>query len=130
MIRIAFLFSAFLMCALFPVTPAASQDERITVVLADFSFTPDTLRFAKGQHYRLHLENRGSGGHNFSSPEFFSAVRIDEADQDRIAKGRIEVPKNGAVDIGFTAVTPGEYRLRCTHFLHTGFGMKGKALID
>src|SRR3546814_19953647 len=83
--------------------------------------------FEKGQHYRLHLSNEGSGGHNFSGAKFFAAVRIDAADQALVQKGKVEVPKGGSVDVGFTHVTPGRYKIKCTHFLHSSFGMKGRS---
>lgn len=110
----------------------ASRAETVTVdvVLSDFSFTPSTLRFQHGGHYLLRLSNRGSGGHNFTAPEFFAAVEIDSNDLKDVKKGKIEVPKDQSVDIGFTAVKPGTYRIKCSHFLHSGFGMKGTAVID
>lgn len=102
----------------------------VEVVLADFSFAPSTLNFQQGGHYRLRLSNQGSGGHNFSAQEFFAAVEIDTADQPLVKKGKIEVPKGGTAEIGFTAIQPGNYRIKCTHFLHGAFGMKGRAIIN
>lgn len=110
----------------------SSRSETVTVdvVLADFSFTPSTLRFQHGGHYRLRLSNQGSGGHNLTAPEFFAAVEIDSNDLRDIKKGKVEVPKGQTVEIGFTAVKPGTYGIKCSHFLHSGFGMKGSAVID
>lgn len=109
---------------------SANDTTLVNVRLADFSFKPNALSFEKGQHYRLHLSNEGSGGHNFSGAKFFAAVRIDAADQALVQKGKVEVPKGGSVDIGFTPVTPGRYKIKCTHFLHSSFGMKGTAVIN
>lgn len=114
------------------VSSTAGQSETVTVdvVLADFSFTPSVLRFQHGGHYLLRLSNQGSGGHNFTAPDFFAAVEIDSNDLKDIHKGKVEVPKGSTVDIGFTAVKPGSYRIKCSHFLHSGFGMKGTAVIN
>lgn len=111
-------------------TAAESTGTVIDVTLADFSFTPSSLQFQHGQHYRLQLHNKGSGGHNFAGKDFFAAVSIDPADQNLIRKGAVEVKKGITVAIGFTAVKPGTYRIKCTHFLHSGFGMKGSAVIN
>lgn len=113
-----------------PVAATTQATTTVDVTLADFSFKPSALSFEKGRHYRLHLDNRGSGGHNFAAPQFLAAVSIDAADQPLIKKGKIEVPKGGSVTIGFTPVTPGSYKIKCTHFLHSGFGMKGTATIN
>lgn len=110
--------------------PAATETAIVNVTLADFSFTPATLNFERGRHYRLHLENQGSGGHNFSGAAFFKAVSLDTASQSLVNKGKVEVPKGGSVDLDFTVVTPGTYPIKCTHFLHAGFGMTGSAIIN
>ena len=108
-----------------------SRAETVTVdvVLADFSFTPSALNFQHGGHYLLRLSNQGSGGHNFTAPDFFAAVEIDSNGPRDMKKGKIEVPKGQTVEIGFTAVKPGTYGIKCSHFLHSGFGMKGTAVI-
>ncbi len=108
---------------------AEPHAETRNIVLEDFSFTPAMLEFNHGQHYVLRLINRGSGGHNFSSKAFFAAVTLDPSSQNVVQNGKIEVPKGGNVDVAFVAVTPGSYKLKCGHFLHSGFGMKGRILI-
>ena len=66
-----------------PITPSAEAAvgpadcgrgpgaERVDVMLAEFDFAPNHLLFERGRPYRLHMENRGSGGHNFAAPAFF-----------------------------------------------------------
>lgn len=104
--------------------------ETVAVTLTNFSFTPSTLRFRTGQHYLLRLTNQGSGGHNFTGPAFFAAVTIDAASQNLVTKGKVEVRKGETVEIGFTPVTRGDYQIKCSHFLHSGFGMVGTAAIE
>lgn len=109
--------------------PAQPAPTTLDVVLADFSFTPSDISLHHGQPYVLHLTNQGSGGHNFSGQSFFAAVTLDEKSKASIRNGKVEVPKGTSVDIGFTPVTPGSYPIKCTHFLHSGFGMKGTITI-
>ncbi len=102
----------------------------MAVTLANFSFTPSMLRFQNGRHYLLRLTNAGSGGHNFKGKAFFAAVQIDPASQALVVDGKVEVPKGETVEIGLTPVKPGTYKINCSHFLHSGFGMKASAVIE
>jgi hypothetical protein len=71
-----------------------TRAQSIDVVLTDFAFTPQRLHLRQGQSYRLRFVNRGSGGHNFSSPAFFAAARIDPADAGAVAGGKVELAGN------------------------------------
>lgn len=116
--------------ALATAAPLPAQEPgKIEVVLADFSFTPATVRLPAGRKTLLHIVNQGSGGHNFAAPEFFSAAAIDPASAALIKKGKVEVKKGAAVDIMLTP-SAGSYKLKCTHFLHGGFGMKGQIIVQ
>lgn len=112
-----------------PSTLVAQEPAKVDVALADFNFTPRTIRLAAGQKAMLHIVNRGSGGHNFAAPKFFSAAVIDPASAALIRKGKVEVGKGAAVDIVLTP-RAGRYALKCTHFLHSGFGMKGEIVVE
>jgi len=110
--------------------PAAAQPDwtharSVEVDLSSFSFAPSTLRLAHGETIALHLVNTGNGGHNFSAPQFFAAATINPADAARIRRGTIEVPGHQSVDIRLVVPAPGRYELRCTHPLHSTFGMRG-----
>ena len=74
----------------------------------------------------LHLVNSGGGGHNFAAPEFFAAA---EGVAGPVERGRVEVAGHRSVDIRLTPAR-GSYRLRCTHMLHTSFGMTGQILVE
>jgi uncharacterized cupredoxin-like copper-binding protein len=82
-----------------------------------------------GQPVVLHLVNASSGGHNFSAPEFFAASAIRAQDQGLVTKGTIELGGHQTRDI---ALVPraGAYKLRCTHMMHSSFGMKGEITVD
>ena len=102
---------------------------RMDVVLADFSYSPKTIRLNAGQKVMLRLTNQGSGGHNFAAPDFFRRAQLDPATAPLINKGKVEVKKGAAVDLMLTPAA-GRYKLKCTHFLHSGFGMKGLIVVE
>lgn len=101
----------------------------VTVALTSFDYTPSTIRLRAGQPVVLRLVNDSSGGHNFSAPDFFAASEIRPQDQGLIYKGAVEVPKRQSREI---ALVPraGTYKLRCTHTMHTMFGMKGEIVVE
>jgi len=107
-----------------------SAAQSVEVTLSNFKFTPKDLRLHHGQTYRLHLVNSGSGGHDFSAPEFFAASEIAPADAAMVRDGRIEVAKGETRDIRITPRTPGDYKVECTHMMHAMLGMKGRITVD
>lgn len=106
--------------------PAAEAPRTVEVQLSSFDFTPSSIHLAAGQPVVLHLVNSGGGGHNFAAPEFFAAAR---AVSGPVQRGRVEVAGHQSVDIRLTPAR-GSYRLRCTHTLHTGFGMTGQIVVE
>jgi uncharacterized cupredoxin-like copper-binding protein len=115
------------LACLFPAT-ALAQDAptRVEVRLTSFDFTPAVIRLAADRPIVLHLVNGGDGGHNFAAPEFFAAARDVSGPVER---GRVEVTGNRSVEIRLTPAR-GRYRLRCTHTLHTAFGMTGEIVVE
>jgi uncharacterized cupredoxin-like copper-binding protein len=109
-------------------TAALAQDapQRVEVRLSSFDFTPSTIRLAAGRPVVLHLVNSGDGGHNFAAPEFFAAARDVTGP---VRRGRVEVAGGQSVDVRLTPAR-GTYRLRCTHTLHTAFGMSGEIVVE
>ena len=101
-----------------------SKAETVTVKLTDFEYSPAYLRFHAGSPVRLILVNQGTGGHDFSAPEFFSAVTFRPGSS-APAEGRIDVAKNETKELDLLPVATGSYKLKCTHFLHSLFGMHG-----
>lgn len=114
-----------LLLALLSTSPVMAA-ERVEIVLANFSFTPSQIHLHKGQPYLLHFVNQGSGGHNFAAKSFFDAAKIDGAAP---AKGVIELKKGESQDVSLVPAA-GRYKVKCTHFLHSGFGMKGEIVVD
>ncbi len=116
----AFLLALFLAAA----APAADQ-QTVEVRLSSFDFAPSAITLRAGQPIVLHLVNTGRGGHNFSAPRFFAAA---SGVSGPVENGAIEVPSRGSVDVRLTPAR-GAYRLRCTHTLHSTFGMRGTIIV-
>ncbi len=98
--------------------------ETITVQLSNFAFDPAYLRLKAGVPVRLHLANESNGGHDFSAAAFFAASSFPPGAA-APPHGEVAVGSHKTVDITVVPRTPGAYRLECTHFLHSLFGMHG-----
>lgn len=114
----------------FPVT-AAETPARVTVTLANFSFTPADLHLHAGQPVTIHFVNEGSGAHDFTAPEFFAAATMDAANRTRVAggKGRVSMGKGESSDVTLTPKA-GTYKVHCSHFGHSTLGMTGSVTVD
>ena len=119
----AFLF-AFLLAA--PALAAAQSPRTVEVRLSNFDFTPNEIRLRAGEPVTLHLVNNGRGGHNFSAPQFFAAA---SGVSGPVRRGAVEVAGHASADVRLTPAR-GHYRLRCTHTLHTAFGMTGEIVVE
>jgi uncharacterized cupredoxin-like copper-binding protein len=120
--------AALFALALLAPLPAIAQDapRTVEVQLSNFSFTPRAIALTAGRPVILHLVNNAGGGHNFSAPQFFAAATgVSGAVHD----GTVDVPGHQSVDIRVTPAR-GTYRLRCTHTMHTAFGMSGTITVQ
>lgn len=121
--------AALFALALLAPLPATAQDpapQRVEVQLSSFSFTPRAIALPAGRPVILHLVNNGGGGHNFSAPQFFAAATHVSGP---VRDGAVDVPGHQSVDIILTP-SRGSYRLRCTHTMHTAFGMSGTITVE
>jgi uncharacterized cupredoxin-like copper-binding protein len=116
--------------ALTASSATAQATATIPVQLSNFKFTPNQIVLEHGQPYVLRLMNAASGGHSFGAPSFFAGASVAAADQSLIRNGVIEVPAGQVREIHFVAPQPGQYALKCTHFLHASFGMKGTIVVQ
>lgn len=112
-----------------------SNAETRTIVLSDYSFTPNDPVFKRDQTYRLHLENTSTHTHTFGLDTFFQAialqgVQVGGADVPRDGLKNIELEPGQAADIAFVAVNPGTYGFYCDVFLHDTMGMDGKIVVQ
>src|SRR3954452_20382983 len=101
-----------------PVASAVdwSRAEQVDVALVDFSFRPSRIVLDHGHPYRLHLENRGSGGDNFDAPDFFAAgvlrsaaLREDPAAALRDGTGAVELARGEAKDVYLVPMRAGTF---------------------
>lgn len=109
---------------------ASNPKQDIEIVLQSFSFTPNMLHLQRNTTYTLHLTNHAASGHSFSAPELFGAVTIPSEEKGKITGGKIEVPGGQTVDVTFTPIMAGTYRIICSHFLHSVMGMHGEAVVE
>ncbi len=99
-----------------------------TIRLSNFAFEPQEIRLRVGVPVLLQLANESSGGHNFSAPGFFAASKFPTGSAP--PAGVVEVPAKREVEVTVVPVTPGTYRVECTHFLHALFGMTGQIIVE
>jgi uncharacterized cupredoxin-like copper-binding protein len=125
---------AFASLAFMSVTVSHSAEEtqskRFDVVLANFNFTPSAIQLKAGQSVTLHFDNQGSGGHDFTAADFFKAASMDAATRTKLGKkGTVSLEKGQVADITLTPKA-GNYKAKCSHFLHAGFGMTGTITVS
>lgn len=128
-----YLRTASLALVLFAASAAAPAQDwgkaaHVPIALSNFKFEPSTIRLKAHQPYVLRLTS--SGGHSFEAKAFFAAAAVLAADRGKIDDGRIELEGGDSVEIRLTAPGPGRYPVRCTHFLHAGFGMTGTIVVS
>jgi uncharacterized cupredoxin-like copper-binding protein len=100
----------------------------VTVVLTEYRFAPDHLIFHRGTTYRLHLENRGAELHEFTAPEFFKAVTVENPAV-LVADGHEVVLQPKEIkDVTFVPTKAGKFPLTCAD--HDWEGMVGEIEID
>jgi len=110
---------------------APGQAPTVEIHLSNFKFAPQPIALVHGQPYTLRIVNDASGGHNLTAKAFFDAAQVTPHDRALIgAKGTIEVPAEQTREIHFVAPGAGSYAIKCTHFLHEGFGMKGSIVVS
>lgn len=110
--------------------PAASGAQTVEIVLSNFKFTPSTISLQYGQRYRLHFVNRADGGHDFVARAFFADARIAAEDAGKVRGGAVALKGGASTDVTLTPHTAGTYKVHCTHFMHSAFGMTGKIIVS
>jgi uncharacterized cupredoxin-like copper-binding protein len=107
-----------------------SRSTPVTITLTSYQFAPAQIGLQHGKAYRLHLVNTSGKGHNFSAPGLFSSSTIAPADRTKIEDGAVEVDSGSSVDVSLVPMMSGDYAVRCTHFLHSTFGMHGAVTVN
>ena len=106
-----------------------SRAAQVTVALSSVDYTPSTIRLRAGVPTVVRLVNSSSGGHNFAAPAFFAASRIEPESAARVRRGAVELRGRQSTELRLVPAA-GRYRLRCTHLLHSTFGMTGEIVVE
>ena len=121
---------AFLVAALAaPSLARPDGAERLEIDMSSFKYMPATITLKHGQSYILHFVNQSDGGHDFVARKFFEAAQVAPADRALIDKGAVELQGGEAADIHLIAPAAGHYDARCSHFMHSAFGMKAEIVV-
>ncbi len=107
-----------------------AQAKRVEIDMSNYAFAPAELHLTHGVAYVLHFVNGAQKSHDFSAPGFFSASTIAPEDQAKVVKGSVDLEEGQSADVRLIANTPGNYEVRCTHFMHAMLGMTGKVVVD
>jgi plastocyanin len=133
-ISLAALLVALVVALAAPSLGAWAQDaqtgaETINISLSDYAFAPAALSLKAGTAYHLHFTNAGSKDHDFTAPEFFAASQVAPEDQVKLKRGTVAIDKGKDVDV---TITPGagNYKVTCTHFMHSMMGMHGTITVQ
>lgn len=111
--------------------PAEASVQVVTVKLSSFRFTPSTLTLRRGTVYQLRLSNTSSGGHDFVAKEFFAASTVAPEDRAKLGRdGGVDVDSGETVTLRVVPNRPGMYKLHCSHFMHSTFGMTGTIVVQ
>jgi uncharacterized cupredoxin-like copper-binding protein len=102
--------------------------QQVDVILSDFKFAPSAITLTAGVPVRLRIVNEGSGGHDFTARDFFTAAKMDGDTRKRVGNGKISLRKGASIELMITPVA-GTYALHCAHFLHSSFGMTGSITV-
>ena len=112
-----------------PAASAQTHVRTMDVLLSSFDYSPQEIRLRAGEPVVLRLINTSNGGHNFAAPGFFAAANIAEGAAAVTRQGAIEVRPKQTVAVRLVPAR-GLYRLRCTHLLHSAFGMRGRIIVE
>lgn len=111
-------------------TDTWSHTALVPITMTSYQFAPTHFELQRGKTYRLHLVNASGKGHNFSAPGLFASSTIAPQDRAKISDGAVEVDSGSSVDVAFIPLTPGDYPINCTHFLHTMLGMRATVSVN
>lgn len=123
-----------LLLAVYPAMPLAqptvqASETTLTVELSNFKFTPERLTLRQGEHYRIRFVNVVGKGHDFVAREFFASSTLSPEDSAKIDKGRVRLRGGESVEVALTPNRAGVYKVHCSHFMHSAFGMTGSIVV-
>jgi plastocyanin len=111
-------------------TPDWSQAKPVTIELSSFKFTPASETLQHGTAYRIHFVNTSSGGHDFVAKELFAGSVIAPEDRAKVTNGSVDVGGSESVDVRLIPNRTGSFKVHCSHFMHSTFGMTGTITVQ
>jgi uncharacterized cupredoxin-like copper-binding protein len=122
----AFHLPALAALTLAATAPAAAQPAVQIIDVQSFSFAPRPIHLTAGRPATLVLVNHSGAGHDFTAPEFFASSTITAG---AAPGGKIALPGHATRTI---TIIPraGAYKARCSHFLHSSFGMTDQIVVN
>jgi uncharacterized cupredoxin-like copper-binding protein len=105
-----------------------SNARRVEIRMIEYEIVPNQLRFRRGLPYRLHLVNAGKEGHDFTAPDFFTAVQVRNAGALNESGKSVFLQPGQETDIYFIARHPGLFAPRCAD--HDWAGMTATIVIE
>jgi uncharacterized cupredoxin-like copper-binding protein len=105
-----------------------SGAQRVEIRMIEYELVPNELRLRRGELYQLHLVNAGKEGHDFTAPDFFTAVEVKNADALNASGTSIFLQPAQTADIYFIARNAGLFAPRCAD--HDWAGMTATIVID
>ncbi len=110
--------------------------ETVDVILEEYSYKPNELKFKTGVPYKLQIRNKGKVKHYFTAGKFFKSIatRKVQSNSDGEIKApyfsALEVFPGRSLDLYFIPVMKGSYKLQCTIEGHEAKGMHGVIVIE
>jgi plastocyanin len=112
--------------AILGISPAAAQPATQVITVYSYGFAPRPIHLAAGRPVTLSFVNRSGSSHDFTAPAFFAASTIRAG---AAPGGEIELAGHQTKSITLIP-RAGTYRARCTHFMHSMFGMKDQIIVN
>ena len=117
--------AAFLSIAVSPAT-AQPVPQSVTIAVRSFGFAPQPIRLRAGQPVTLTFVNQSGSSHDFTAASFFSSSTITAG---AAPNGAIELAGHETKSITLVP-RAGTYHARCSHFMHSMFGMKDEIIVN
>jgi uncharacterized cupredoxin-like copper-binding protein len=102
--------------------------KRVDMLMVEYDFVPEELRFRRDIPYRLHLVNEGTESHDFTAPDFFAAVEFKEIVAPNPGKTSVFLSPGQSADLYFIPRQSGLFELRCAD--HDWAGMTGTIIVE
>ena len=105
----------------FGSTAAATKPTTVVpVALYSYGYAPDPIVLRAGRPVTMVFTNRSDDRHEFKAKAFFRAAQIVSGSAH---EGEIHLRPRQSTSITLIPAR-GSYRVHCSHFLHTQFGME------